>query len=134
MRVMLDTNILISAFLFRNREISRFFDKLSKTSEIVVCSYVVDEVREVIQRKFPQRIGDVEQFLGSFPFTMIVSPRHIEKRLFEIRDPFDYIILHTAIVNDVDILITGDKDFDELKTQIKKPVIMSMREFLKYRM
>ncbi|MGN0159573.1 MAG: hypothetical protein ACI39W_10675 [Brotaphodocola sp.] len=37
-------------------------------------------------------------------------------------------MIHTAIVEVVDILITGDKDFGEL--DIKKPEIMTPNEFL----
>ena len=34
-----------------------------------------------------------------------------EDRLFEIRDENDYLILYTAIIENIDVLITGDKDF-----------------------
>ena len=44
----------------------------------------------------------------------------------------DYIILHTAIIEDVDVFITGDKDFFEVI--IDRPEIMSVSDFLnKYR-
>lgn len=48
--------------------------------------------------------------------------------LFDIRDKDDYIILYTAIIEDVDIFITGDKDFDDI--DIDKPEIMNATEFL----
>ena len=50
------------------------------------------------------------------------------KKLFKIRDENDYIILHTAIIEDVDVFITGDKDFDDVA--IDKPKIMNTTEFL----
>ena len=53
---------------------------------------------------------------------------NVENKLFEIRDKEDYIILHTAIIEDVDVFITGDKDFDDV--DIDKPEIMSISEFL----
>ena len=56
------------------------------------------------------------------------SPTNVDNKLFEIRDEDDYIILHTAIIENVDIFITGDKDFDDVK--IDKPEIMNASEFL----
>ena len=56
------------------------------------------------------------------------TPEKIEKRLFEIRDDEDYIILHTAIIEGVDVFITGDKDFKDV--DINKPKIMTIKEFL----
>ncbi len=43
-------------------------------------------------------------------------------------DKDDYIILHTAIIEDVDIFITGDEYFDDV--DIDKPEIMNVTEFL----
>ena len=48
--------------------------------------------------------------------------------LFEIRDSADYPVLYTAIVENVDILITGDKDI--LTVAGEKPEIMTPAEFL----
>ena len=53
---------------------------------------------------------------------------NVENKLFEIRDKDDYIILHTVIIEDVDVFITRDKDFDDV--DIDKPEIMSVSEFL----
>jgi predicted nucleic acid-binding protein len=48
--------------------------------------------------------------------------------LFEIRDAKDYMVLHTAIIADVDIFITWDKDFKDI--DIESPEIMTAKEFL----
>ena len=42
------------------------------------------------------------------------SPTNVENKLFHIRDNDDYIILHTAIIENIDIFITGDKDFNDV--------------------
>lgn len=39
----------------------------------------------------------------------------------------DYPVLYTAIIEDVDILVTGDKDFSNV--QIEKPEILTPGEF-----
>lgn len=38
------------------------------------------------------------------------------------------MVLHTAIVADVDILVTGDKDFTDI--EIDRPEILTLKEFL----
>lgn len=52
----------------------------------------------------------------------------VPEKLFEIRDDNDYIILHTAIIEDIDILITGDKDFAAV--DIERPEILTPSEYL----
>jgi len=48
--------------------------------------------------------------------------------LFEIRDEDDYVVLHTAMMENVDVLISGDKDFEGIVTD--KPEILKPAEFL----
>lgn len=52
MRVMLDTNILISAFVFKSKKMNELIYKLSKDHEIVICSYTIEELNELIKTKF----------------------------------------------------------------------------------
>ena len=51
----------------------------------------------------------------------------MDETLFEIRDNMEYPVLYTAIIEDVDILITGDKDF--LDVEIEKPEILTPAQF-----
>ena len=125
---MLDTNILISAFVFKSKKMNELIYKLSKEHEIIICSYTVEELKELINSKFKVSQKDLDEFLKDFPFDLVYSPTNVENKLFEIRDKDDYIILHTAIIEDVDIFITGDKDFDDV--DIDKPEIMNATEFL----
>ncbi len=128
MRVMLDTNILISAFVFKSKKMHELIYQLSKEHEIIICSYTVEELKELINSKFKVSQKDLDEFLKDFPFDLVYSPTNVENKLFEIRDKDDYIILHTAIIENVDVFITGDKDFDDI--DIDKPEIMNATEFL----
>ncbi|MDD3336555.1 MAG: hypothetical protein PHI98_13745 [Eubacteriales bacterium] len=47
--------------------------------------------------------------------------------MFKIRDMNDYPVLYTAILENVDVLITGDKDFADLS--IEKPEILTPAAF-----
>lgn len=128
MKVMLDTNILISAFIFKSKNLNKLINKLSKDHEIIICSYTIEELKELIKTKFKVSVSDLDEFLKDFPFDLVYSPTSVKNKLFKIRDNDDYIILHTAIIEDVDVFITGDKDFDDV--DIDRPEIMSASEFL----
>lgn len=128
MRVMLDTNILISAFIFKSSKMNLLIEKLSKEHEIVICSYTIDELKDLIKEKFNVEYKALDNFLSEFHYTLVYSPSEVEEKLFEIRDENDYIILHTAIIDDVDILVTGDKDFKDV--DIERPEIYMPSEFL----
>ncbi len=128
MRVMLDTNILISAFIFKSSKMNLLIEKLTKEHEIVICSYTIDELKHLIKEKFNVEYTALDNFLSEFHYTLVYSPSKVEEKLFKIRDENDYIILHTAIIDDVDILITGDKDFKDV--DIERPEIYTPSEFL----
>lgn len=128
MRVMLDTNIIISAFVFKSNKMNELMYKLSNEHEIVICSYTVEELKELMKIKFKVDKKELDEFLENFPFKYVYSPTFVENKLFDIRDSDDYIILHTAIIEDVDIFITGDKDFKDFN--IDRPEIMTATEFL----
>ena len=128
MKVMLDTNILVSAFVFKSKKMNELIYKLSTGHEIVICSYTIEELKELVDTKFKVTQKDLDEFLKDFPFILVYSPTTVENKLFEIRDKNDYIILHTAIIENVDVFITGDKDFNDV--DIDKPEIMNVTEFL----
>jgi len=56
---MLDTNILVSAFVFRSRKIYAVIDFIVAHHELVLSSYVIDELKDVIMRKFADKIGEL---------------------------------------------------------------------------
>jgi len=47
---------------------------------------------------------------------------------FCIRDIDDYPVLYSAIIEDVDLFVTGDDDFDDV--EIEKPEIITPSDFL----
>jgi predicted nucleic acid-binding protein len=48
---MLDTNILVSAFIFRSKRFYAVIDYIVSRHELVLPFYVVDELRDVVARK-----------------------------------------------------------------------------------
>ena len=128
MRVMLDTNILISAIIFNSRQMQDIIDALSSKHTLVLSSYVIDELREVVASKFSAKIADLDGFLSELPFEFVFTPKALPPHnLFIIRDKDDEKVLYTAIISDVDILITGDNDFSAI--ELVRPIIMSPSDF-----
>ena len=85
-------------------------------------------MKVMLDTKFKVTQKDLDEFLKDFPFILVYSPTTVGNKLFEVRDKDDYIILHAAIIEDVDVFITGDKDFIDI--DIDKPEIMNTTEFL----
>ena len=128
MRVMFDTNILVSAIVFRSRLINDIIAIVAKKHTLVLCSYVIDELHEVIDEKFSCKKVEIEKFLYELPYEYIYTPDYLPPSLFPIRDEDDKNVLFSAILADVDILVTGDKDFDDV--DIERPEILSPRTYV----
>ena len=130
MRVMLDTNVLISMILFPGAQFMKLLEIITQQHTLVLSSFVLEELIAVTERKFPARRDAIDQFLSKLSFELVYTPHKMQGGVFEIRDNADYPVLYTAIVENVDILITGDKDI--LTVEVEKPEIMTPAEFLNH--
>ena len=131
MKIMLDTNIIISAALFPNGKVSEaFYKAMISPYQPYVCDYVVDELHRKFQEKFPTKVTELEAFLfNALKFIKVVeTPEEKLSVEYAIRDPKDRPILRAAIDSGMDLFITGDKDF--LESSITDPRIISVSEFL----
>ena len=126
---MVDANIIVSAILFPNSIISDTLKHILINNEITLSQYTIDEINDVFARKFPHRINEMEMFLGKLPYSLFRFKEINNKKYPDIRDINDIPVLANAIESDVDILITGDKDFDDIK--IKRPRIMNPNDYKK---
>lgn len=131
MRVMVDTNIFISIIFFPSAQTKYLVRKLTENHQIVICDYVVEELQFVVNRKFPNKRKALDDFFLELPFELVYTPKEIDFDKFpEMRDQKDTPILATAIIEGVDVLLTGDKDF--LALDIKFPEILTINEFLEH--
>ena len=128
MRIMLDTNVLISMLLFPNEKFRQILDCITRNYKLVLSSFVIDELFAVVDRKFPTKKQAVDSFLSDLAYELVYTPYNIPGNLFEIRDVNDYPVLYTAIIENIDIFITGDKDFSDVN--IEMPEIMTPMEFM----
>ena len=128
MRVMFDTNILVSAGLFRSSRLAALAERVSDEHTLVLSSQIIDELRMVMDMKFPHKKAACEAFLNRLSFEMVLTPRYVDPSIYpRIRDKSDYPILASAIIADVDVFITGDKDF--LALDVERPEILTISQF-----
>lgn len=129
MRIMLDTNVLLSAVIFRSQTLWKMMEQITVSHQLVLSSYVIDECYEVVKRKKPALVPALDRFFEGLAFEMIHTPETLpEHGWFTIRDTDDEKVLYSAISADVDILITGDKDFSVI--EIEKPEIITPKQFV----
>ena len=130
MKVMLDTNIFISMIFFPSAQTRELAKRLTDNHQIVVCDYVIEELRLVTDRKFPAKRRFLDRFFMELPFELVYTPKALDLSGFpEMRDTNDSPILATAIMEGIDVFVTGDKDFLVLDVEI--PEIVTMAEFLR---
>ena len=132
MKVLIDTNILISAALNPNGTPSQaFFKAVTYPNRGIICEQNLDELRRIFNRKFPNKLATLEAFLAIALTTISIVPTPEESYESEIaiRDVLDRPILRAAINANVDVLLTGDKDF--LESSVSNPRIMTASEILK---
>ena len=127
MRIMVDTNVLLSALVFRSIKMALLLEKVAEEHTMVLCSYVIEEFRNVVIRKAPKYEPVVDTFFAKLSYEMVYTPRW-QKNMPDIRDEKDKPILAAAILADVDIFITGDKDFYDV--DIERPEILNPNDFL----
>lgn len=64
------------------------------------------------------------------PFELVYTPKVLDLNEFpEMRDGKDTPILATALMEGIEVFVTGDKDFTVL--EVEMPEILTMAEFLK---
>ena len=128
MRVMLDTNVLISILIFDSKKLKLLLNKITNDYYLVLSSYVIDELKEVVKRKFNNKLYDLEIFLYNLPFEIYYTPNSILNTDNKaIRDVKDFPVLYSSVMSDVDVLVTGDKDFSDIK--LEKPEILTPSDF-----
>ena len=129
MKIMLDTNVLVSAFIFKGETIWKMIDILTDYHTIMLSSHVLNELKGVVKEKFPSKIAGLDIFLSNLPFEFVYAPDIIDKNKYpSVRDIDDLPVLASAIMEDVDILLTGDKDFADLS--MERPKILTPAQFV----
>ena len=131
MRILIDTNILISAALnSHGTPYKAYLKAVTYPNKGIICDQNIEELWRIFNRKFPTKISMLEKFLA-YSLSVIevaTTPEMEEDAEKLIRDVKDRPILRAALNAKADVLLTGDKDF--LESGLTDPKIMTAAEFL----
>ena len=120
MRIMLDTNVLISALVFGGQPKQLLETMILSGYEILVSEYVCNEFIDKLKIKWPDKADKLISIFKKMNFIFCESTTQI---LGNVRDEKDIPVLSDALFHNADILLTGDKDF--LESNIDNPIIFS---------
>lgn len=128
MRVMIDTNVLVSALVFPGRTMDALMERITTGHRLVLSSYVLDELFDVVKRKFPGKADAVDLFLRQLPYELVYASDNVKSNVFSLRDEDDCPVLYSAVAEDVDVFVTGDRDFEDV--DLERPEILTPAQFL----
>ncbi len=129
MKVVLDTNVLIAAFITQG-VCHDLLEHCVYHHEIIVSDFILGELHQKLAGKFkfsPQDVTEAGDLLLSV--AQVVIPVVFESPVS--RDPDDDFVLGTAVAGSANCIITGDKDLLVLE-QYKEIDIIKPAAFAEY--
>lgn len=128
MRVVFDTNILVSALIFPGGQAERALGQaLDGVVQMILSKPILHELLGVLARKFardPEELARVAVFLSEL--AEVVHPR---KRIAVLQDEPDNRILECAVTGHAHLIVTGDRQMLALGEYAGIP-IATLRAFL----
>lgn len=129
LRIVLDTNILISAIHFggKPREILNLVEDPNAAIKAVTSPVLLAELTETFTKKFnfdEEHIGEITNTIGN-GFELVYP----EKELHVVSDKDDNRVLEAAVAGACEIIITGDRELLKLE-KFKDIKIMTAGQFL----
>jgi uncharacterized protein len=129
-RYVLDTNVIISALLFKNSNPAKVVRAVFKLGDVLLSLDLLREISAVISRdKFSKfiTIEKREEFLEKFVQDTILV--EIVEEIQACRDPKDDLVLELAVSGGAEYIISGDKDLLVLNP-FRNIKIVTAQEFL----
>jgi putative PIN family toxin of toxin-antitoxin system len=125
-RVLLDTNVLISAILFRGLPRALLDRAIRGELDLVTSPVLLDELERILTDRFqvPSELARLARSELEI-LTEVVVPDDVPAVS---RDPDDDQVLAAAVVGDVEAIVTGDRDLHVLETH-RRIAIISPAEF-----
>ncbi len=132
MRVVFDTNIVISALVFGGNldELRRLW--VSGRVKPILCRETTAELLRVLHYpKFKLTQSDREALLQDYlPYVEVARlPEPLPLLPYVCRDRDDAVFIQLAIATAADVLVSGDKDLMEMQGLVQVQ-IMGLREFM----
>jgi hypothetical protein len=129
-RYVLDTNIFVSALLFRSSQPRQALDKARKSGILLMSQALRREVENVLSRpKFDRYLTQTERQL--FLMGLLTQAEFVDTQetISVCRDPKDNMLLELAISGEAKIIVSGDRDLLVLN-QFNDIAILTVKQFL----
>ena len=110
-RIILDSNVILSAALFKTSPTRQTLDKAINNGQVILSEPTLAELYEIFDRpKFDKYLSKIsrDQFLNDF--IAIAENIKILERFSACRDRKDDKFLELAVNGNADLIITGDQD------------------------
>lgn len=121
MRVVLDTNVLIAAFVARG-QCHELLEHAARAHQLVTSEPILAELREKLAGKLGARAETVQRTLALLRSRMrVVDISPLPAPIC--RDPDDDQVLATAVATRADCLVTGDADLLVLDQYAGIPIV-----------
>lgn len=127
MKILLDTNVLISAFVFGGQAGQLMGMLFDSDHELYVTEYIDMEFKEKLKMKWPDKADKVYHLYHKLNINFCESTN---KTLGVLRDVKDIPVLSDALYHNIDLILSGDKDF--LEADLERPLIFSPGMMLSY--
>ena len=128
MKVVFDTNILVSAPVFPGGRADIALRRIiEERDRLLLSKPILDELLGILARKFSrdtEELAHVAVVLSDL--SIVVKPR---RKLAVLADDPDNRILECAVTGGADAIVTGDKALLDLKT-FRKVKLLSLRAYL----
>ena len=108
MKIVLDTNVLVAAFITHG-VCNELFENCTLHHEVFVSKFILEEFRDVLIEKFDFTSNQANEAVRLLQTrSTIVNPTSLDRPVS--RDPDDDNVIATAVAAACNCIVTGDKD------------------------
>jgi len=127
-RVVVDTNVLVSAFLNDGKP-RKLLLKLLEKHTVILSRQMLAELADVLSRdKFSVTSALIESFISILVRKATIVPVDYSLKII-VEDPDDNIVLNTTLNGKADYIVSGDKHLVSLK-KFEKTEILKVNQML----
>lgn len=128
MKIVFDTNVLISAFLFGGTSLEAVEHSINARHEIFISSFILAEFSDKLKTKFRIGVGEIARDVDLIEsiFKTVIPTNQTPTAS---KDEDDNQILRLAEFVKADYLVTGDNDLLTLE-KFSASIVVSPRQFI----
>jgi len=126
-RVVLDTNTVVSGFLWSNEPRAIIDAAIDGRIELFTCAALIEELAGVLPRqKFAKRLAEKPLSIPAIVERYRVLADIVEPAILSgpvSRDPDDDLVLATALAANAELIVSGDAHLLNLKSYQRIPIV-----------